>query len=198
MENDIHNSLTLNQVGVRLLPDEHLEVAVELERGLTEELEQSRPTLLLTNKRLMRYSAGGHRTQVFSVGLEDVGSIEVNRSEKNSQWIWVGLVFITGGIVLGLVTLFVMSMAVSPLLMAISLTLIGIVFVLTFIGGMMGEVIIRAGLKDIKCKMRPKALDDMAVFVQRYYELKLGYVAHSFGLGGLTQASEEVESRTGG
>jgi hypothetical protein len=38
----------------------------------------------------------------------------------------------------------------------------------------------------------------MAVFVQRYYELKLGYVAHSFGLGELTQASEEVESGIGG
>ena len=62
MRNDIQNSLTLNQVGVGLLPDEHLEVAVELERGLTEELEQSHPTLLLTNRRLMRYSAGGHRT----------------------------------------------------------------------------------------------------------------------------------------
>ena len=46
---------------------------------------------------------------------------------------------------MGLLTLFVMSSALSPLLMAISLTLIGIVFVLTFVGGMMGEVIVRAG-----------------------------------------------------
>ena len=197
MSNDIQNSLILNQVGVRLLPDEHLEVAVELERGLTEELEQSHPTLLLTNKRLMRYSAGGHKTQVFSVGLEDVGSIEVNRSEKNAQWIWVGVVFVAGGILLGLLTLFVLSSALSPLLMAISLTLIGIVFVLTFVGGMMGEVIVRAGLKDIKCRMQPKALDDMAVFVQRYYELKLGYVADPFARGELTHASAEVESDVG-
>ena len=96
MGNDIHNSLALSQVGVRLLPDEHLEVAVEPE--------QRRPTLLLTNKRLMRYFSGGHRTQAFSLGLEDVGNMEVNGSEKNTQRIWVGLVFITGGIVLGLVT----------------------------------------------------------------------------------------------
>ena len=99
---------------------------------------------------------------------------------------------------MGLLTLFVMSSALSPLLMAISLTLIGIVFVLTFVGGMMGEVIVRAGLKDIKCKMRPKALDDMAVFVQRYYELKLGYVVDPFAQGELTHASAEVKSDVGG
>ena len=132
------------------------------------------------------------------MGIEDVGSTEVNRLEKNAQWIWVGLVFVAGGIVLGLVTLFALSLSVSPLLMAISLTLVGIVFVLTFVGGMTGEVIVRAGLKDIKGKMRPKALDDMAVFVQRYYELKLGYVADPFALGELPQASEEIESGIGG
>ena len=39
---------------------------------------------------------------------------------------------------------------------------------LTFVGGMIGEVIVRAGLMDIKCQMRPKALDGMAVFVKLY------------------------------
>ena len=32
------------------------------------------------------------------MGLDDVGSIEVNRSEKNAQWIWLGVVFVAGGI----------------------------------------------------------------------------------------------------
>ena len=59
--------------------------------------------------------------------------------------------------------------------MALSLAFIGVVFYLTYAGGSSGEVIIRAGMKDIKCKMQSKALDDMAKFVQRVYELKLGY-----------------------
>ena len=62
----------------------------------------------------------------------------------------------------------------SPLLMAISLALIGIVFILTYVGGLTGRVTIRAGLQDIKCRMKPKALNDMAVFVERFYEMKLG------------------------
>ena len=175
MQSYIHNSLTLEQVGVRLLPDERLEIAVELEGGLTEELEQHQATLLLTNKRLMRYSAGQHKTSVASVGLEDVDYIEVSRREKNTQWIWVGSVFIAGGVLLGLLSLFLVPSPISPLLMAVSLSLIGIVFVLTYFGGMKGDVVLRAGLNDIKCKMQPKALQDMAVFVQRFYELKLGY-----------------------
>ena len=175
METDNLNSVTLNQVGIGLLPDEALVVAVELEGGLTEELELHQATLLLTNKRLLRYSAGGHRVNVVSVGLGDTDSIDVNRTERNRQWIWVGLIFIAGGLLLGLLSLLLLSSPVSPLLMAISLGLIGVVFMLTYVGGMKGEVVVRAGLKDIKCKMRPKALDDMAVFVQRFYEMKLGY-----------------------
>ena len=118
-----------------------------MEGGLTDELEQRQATLLLTNKRLMHYSSGGHSVNVVSVGLGDVDSIEVKRTEKNYQWVWVGLVFIAGGILLGLLSLLLIPAPLSPVLMAISLTLIGIVFVLTYIGGMMGEVIVGAGLK---------------------------------------------------
>ena len=60
MSRYILNSLTLKQMGLRLLPEEKLEVAVELEGGLTDELENRHATLLLTNKRLIRYSASGH------------------------------------------------------------------------------------------------------------------------------------------
>ena len=56
--------------------------------------------------------------------------------------------------------------------MAVSLSLIGIVFLLTYVGERMGSVIIRAGNKEIKCNMCHQALDDMAVFVHRYYQLK--------------------------
>ena len=175
------NSDTLRQVGVGLLPGEQVEVAVQLENGLTEELELSQATLVLTNRRLMRYSAGSHRVNVISVGLDDVDSIKVNRSERHRQWVWVGAVFVLGGVILGLVTLILIGVSLSPLLMALSLGLIGVVFLLTYFGGLMGEVIVRAGQKDVKCKMRQKALDDMGVFVKRYYELRLG---HSGGGGG--------------
>ncbi len=76
--------------------------------------------------------------------------------------------------------------------MALSLALIGVVFFLTYAGGSSGGVIIRAGIKDIKCKMRSKALDDMAKFVQRVYELKLGYSSEAVTmLDYLESASEE-------
>ena len=195
MGRNILNSLTLKQVGVGLLPDEELEVAVELEGGLTEELEQSHATLLLTNKRLMHYSAGGHRVNVVSISLRDVHSIEVKRTEKNYQWVWVGLVFIAGGALLGLLSVLLLASPLSPLLMAVSLTLIGIVFMLTYVGGLKGEVVIGAGPRDVKCRMRPKALDDMAIFVQRFYELKLGYERGATGPedhSGVTQTAPAV------
>ena len=87
----------------------------------------------------------------------------------------MGLVFIGGGLTLALLSVLFLSSLLSPLLMALSLTLIGVVFLLTFVGGLTGEVMIRAGLSNIKCRMKPKALEDMAVFVERFYELKLGY-----------------------
>ena len=173
MDEEILNSSTLQRVGIRLLPGERLEVAVELEGGLTQQLEQQHATLLLTNKRLVRYTAEGHRNNVVSVGLSDVDSIEVNRTDKNRQWVWVGLVFIAGGVLLGLLSVLLMTSPLSPLLMAVSLALIGIVFILTYVGGLTGRVTIRAGLQDIKCRMKPKALNDMAVFVERFYEMKL-------------------------
>ena len=176
MANDALNSLTLKRVGVRLLPDERLQIGVELEEGLTEDLEQRHSTLLLTNKRVIRYSTGGYRINVVSVGVGDVDSIEVRRTDRNRQWVWVSLVFIGGGLTLALLSVLFLSSLLSPLLMALSLTLIGVVFLLTFFGGLTGEVMIRAGLNNIKCRMKPKALEDMAVFVERFYELKLGYV----------------------
>ena len=188
----ILNSYTLKQVGIRLLPGENLEVAVELQGGLTEELEQSHATLLLTNRRLIRYSGAWHKANVVSVALDDIDSVEVNRTEKNRQWVWVSMVFVAGGALLGLLSLLLFSSTLSPLLMALSLALIGVVFYLTYAGGSSGEVIIRAGMKDIKCKMQSKALDDMAKFVQRVYELKLGYSSEADDmLGYLDSASKE-------
>ena len=75
---------------------------------------------------------------------------------------------------MALSSLIFLASAVSSLLMAFSLALIGAVFVLAYVGGRTGEVVIRAGLKDIKCKMRLKAIDDMSLFVERAYELKMG------------------------
>ena len=156
---------------------------MELEDGLTEDLEQRHATLLLTNRRLIRYSAGGHRNNVVSVGVSDVDSIEVRRTERNRQWVWVGLVFIGGGLTLVLLSVLFLSSPLSPLLMALSLTFIGVVFLLTFFGGLTGEVMVKAGLSNIKCRMKPKALEDMVLFVERFYELKLGYAGDALGVG---------------
>ena len=174
MDSSLLKTDTLARVGIKLLPEEELEIAVELEDGVTEQLEQSHATLILTDKRLIRYSTTGHSNNVVSVGLSDVDSIEVNRTEGNPQWVWVGLVFTIGGALLATLSLLLMSSPLSPLLMALSLAFIGIVLMLTYIGGLRGDVKISAGLNDIRCRMKPKALDDMGVFVERFYELKLG------------------------
>lgn len=171
----ILNSLTLSNVGIRLLPDEKVDIAIELESGLTEDLEQSRSTLLLTNQRLIRYSVSRHKTSVVSSALDDVDSIEVTRSQKHRQWVGVGVVFMLGGVILELSSLAIGASLVSPSLMAFALFLIGVVFVLSYAGGNAGEVVIRAGSKDIKCRMRSQAMEDMGLFVQRAYALKLGY-----------------------
>ena len=110
-----------------------------------------------------------------SAAIEDADSIEINMRERNRQWVWVSSMFIVGGFLLGLLSLIFLSSPLSPMLTALSLILIGEVFFLTYAGGLTGQVIIRAGMKDIKCRMIPKALDDMGIFVQHFYELKLGY-----------------------
>ena len=104
----------------------------------------------------------------------DTDSIEVNTTEKTRQRVWVGLMFIAGGVLLGIVSLLMLSSPLSPSLMALSLILIGVVFMLSYISGMTGTVVIRAGLKNIKGKVESEALDDMALLVRRYYELKMG------------------------
>ena len=87
---------------------------------------------------------------------------------------FVGLVFIGGGFLLDMLSLFWLAMLISPLLMAVSLSLIGLVFLLTNVGSIRGEVIVTAGSTRLKCRMKPKALDDMVIFLQRFYELRLG------------------------
>lgn len=187
----ILNSLTLAHVGVRLLPDETVDTAVELETGLTEDLEHSRSTLLLTNKRLIRYSSSRHKTNVVSSLLDDVDSIEVTKSQKHRQWVWVGAVFMLGGTVLEASSLALGASLLSPSLMAFALFLIGVVFVLSYVGGNAGEVVIRAGSKDIKCRMHSQAVDDMGLFVQRAYALKMGYNTSQLDNESLTVQKDE-------
>ena len=196
MELDAFNSLTLDQVGIKLLPDERLEVAVELERGLTEQLENRHTSLLLTNKRLIRFSMGGQKVDTVSAGVEDVDLIEVRRTGKRRQWVCVGLVFIGGGVLLASLSLFQLSSPLSPLLMAVSLALIGIVFMLTYAGGTTGQVVVRSGIKEIKCRMKPKALDDMGVFVRRFYELKLGYAGDGISDGDTPEGNRDTSGQT--
>jgi len=73
------NTETLTHVGIKLLPEEELKVAVELEDGVTEDLEQSHAILILTDKRFILYSMTGHSNNVVNSGLSDVDSIDVNR-----------------------------------------------------------------------------------------------------------------------
>ena len=82
--------------------------------------------------------------------------------------------FITGGVLLGILSGLFISSPATPIFMAVALALIGVVFILTYAGGLRGEVQIHAGRRAMRCVMRPKALDDMAVFVERFYEIKLG------------------------
>lgn len=109
-----------------------------------------------------------------SIVLEDVHSIEIKRRERERQWVFVGLVFIGGGFLLVMLSLFWVAMLISPLLMAVSLSLIGLVCLLTYVGSIRGEVIVTAGSARLKCRMKPKALDDLVIFLQQFYELRLG------------------------
>ena len=161
----LSNTAALRRVGINLLPGEELDAAVELETGLTDELEPSHEELLLTTRRLIRYSTGGHYVDTLSIVLEDVHSVEVKRRQ---------CVFIGGGFLLDMLSLFWLAMLISPLLMAVSLSLTGLVFLLTYVGSIRGEVIVTAGSVRLKCRMKPKALDDMVIFLERFYELRLG------------------------
>ena len=170
----LSNTAALRRVGINLLPGEELDAAVELETGLTDELEPSHAQLLLTTRRLIRYSTGGRYVDTLSIVLEDVHSIEIKRRERERQWVFVGLVFIGGGFLLVMLSLFWVAMLISPLLMAVSLSLIGLVFLLTNVGSIRGEVIVTAGSARLKCRMKPKALDDMVIFLDRFYEIRPG------------------------
>lgn len=167
-------SKVLRDVGMGLLSGESMEVAVELEEGLTDELESGRATLLLTNRRIVRYSTTGHRLNVESLALSDVSGIDIIRSTRNAQWIWVGILFMGGGALLGVLASLLMASPATPIFMAVALGLIGAVFILTYAGGFRGEVRIQSGQRELHCVMKPKALDDMAIFVERFYEIKLG------------------------
>jgi|GEM_PF-1050671 hypothetical protein len=167
-------SNVLRKVGMGLLPGDSMEVAVELEEGLTDELESGRATLLLTNRRIVRYSTTGHRLNVSSLALDDVNGIDIIRVSRNIQWVWVGILFIIGGALLGALSLLLVASPATPIFMAVALGLIGTVFILTYAGGLRGEVRIHAGQRGLHCVMQPKALDDMAVFVERFYEIRLG------------------------
>ena len=83
------------------------------------------------------------------------------------------LIFIGGGLLLALLAIFWLGTMISPLLMAVSLSLIGIVFLLTYAADIRGQVVISAGSERIKCRLKTKGLDDMVVFLERCYELKL-------------------------
>jgi hypothetical protein len=48
--------------------------------------------------------------------------------------------------------------------------LLGIAFLLTYAGGIRGQVVISAGSERIRCRLKTKALNDIVVFLERFYE----------------------------
>ena len=130
---------------------------------------------------------------ILSIVLEDVHSIEIKRRERERQWVFVGLVFIGGGFLLVMLSLFWVAMLISPLLMAVSLSLIGLVFLLTYVGNIRGEVIVTAGSARLKCRMKQKALDAMVIFLERFYELCLGVPNTSRFQGGTEPLRKPVD-----
>lgn len=169
--------------GISLLPGEYPRMAVELQRGLTDELEQSRSSLLLTNKRVLRCSAAGHKRSTVCASLADIDTVEMRHTAKNRQWAGVGLVFIIGGVSLAIFSLVALSSPLSPLLMAFSLALIGVVFLLSYVAGTAGELVIRAGTKDIKCKVRHAEPEHVSDLLHLIYQLKLDYAGPQSGTG---------------
>ena len=145
---------------------------VDLEEGLTEEIEGSRPTLLLTNRRLLRYRHG-RRADVKSIVLADIISIDIQRRHRQTQWVWVGLTFIAGGLLLAIPAIVLMADPVSPILMALSLALIGVVFVLTYTGAPKSSVLIGTRQGDIYWPLQEQALDDVADFVEQVHRVRL-------------------------
>ena len=58
--------------------------------------------------------------------------------------------------------------------MALSLVLIGVVFMLSYTGGLAGTIIVNSGGKTIKCRVGADGLDDMVELVERLTQLKMG------------------------
>ncbi len=79
-----------------------------------------------------------------------------------------------GEVLLGVLSSLLMASPATPIFMAVAMGMIGTVFILTYTGGLRGEVRIHTSPRGLHCVMRPKALDDMAVFVERFYEITLG------------------------
>ena len=67
-----------------------------------------------------------------------------------------------------------LASSISPLLMAVAMTLIGIVCLLTYVGGAAGQVTARVGSKEIRCKVSPGTPDASARITRRVTELRLG------------------------
>ena len=136
-------------------------------------LEEKNTSLLLTDRRVIRYTRSGIKTGAVSIMLEDADSIELVRTQRNPTLIWVGLVFLAGGIALAAssplfessLLMVLMSLAVGP---------IGVVFILAYFGGSTAEVIVRAGQTEMKCRAGAQRLDEMAELVRRFHELKAG------------------------
>ena len=193
MEKGIPGISKLAEVGVGLLPQENVEVFTELEGSLVEVLSRRRPALLLTDRRLIRFTEGEHRVDAISVRVEDIDSIEVRRTSRDRQWVGVGLVFVAGGALLGSLSMLLLTSPISPLLMAVALTLIGIVFLLTYVGGATGQVTAKAGAKEIRCKVSPRTPDASARIARRVTELKLGL--EEDGTGGKLEGSPTVNDK---
>ena len=103
----------------------------------------------------------------------DIIRIDIQRRHRQTQWVWVGLTFIAGGLLLAIPAIVLMADPVSPILMALSLALIGVVFVLTYTGAPKSSVLIGTRQGDIYWPLHEQALDDVADFVEQVHRVRL-------------------------
>ena len=173
----------MTQAGLWLLPDEYLEAEVPLMGDMSRGLEYQRGRLFLTNRRVLRLLLSSHEAAVACAALEDVDGVELRRRERNPLWLGVGILFILGGMALAVSSLTVLPAVLSPLLMSLSLALIGLVLVLTYVGGNNADVIFTAGSQRIRCRVDSKGLEQVGQIVSRLFEAKARLAASKLSAG---------------
>ncbi len=86
----------LGFTGVSLMDGESVDSALNLPNGAADEHDGAAEIVLLTDRRLIRLSAGGRRREATFVSLYDIEAVEVasERSSGVAGYLWGGLAFL--------------------------------------------------------------------------------------------------------